>query len=239
MNNYPLPNLFIPGVQKAGTSALASLLSQHPDICLVQGKEAHVFDDPEYHLSSDKLNYAREKYASKLKHYNGERYILDATPVTIVHPLFVKEVTANCPSSKYIVTLRDPVERALSHYAMTKQRGRESRSPLIAFMLEKWRMKNFYDALPTSPFESAYRDQSYLIRSNYQHQLNHLYSNVAKDNVLVTYQEDLLSQHHHVLSEIFSFLEIPFVPLEQKLVFQSEQKVKLSPIKKAIIRLMI
>ena len=47
VSSYPFPNLIIPGVQKAGTTALASFLSQHPDICIVEGKEAHVFDDPD------------------------------------------------------------------------------------------------------------------------------------------------------------------------------------------------
>ena len=51
-------NLHIVGVQKAGTTALAHFLSQHPDICLVDGKEAHVFDQPDFYETEDKKAFA-------------------------------------------------------------------------------------------------------------------------------------------------------------------------------------
>ena len=222
MNNFPLPNLFIPGVQKAGTTALASFLAQHPDICLVEGKEAHVFDDPEFHAASDKLAFAQQKYASKLKHYKGERYILDATPITMLHPEFIKAATEFCPNSKYIVMVRDPIERALSHYAMTKQRGLEPYSPTLAFMLEPWRMRGFYRNLPSSPFQSRYRDQSYLIRGLYQKQLRLLQSCVGTSSINIVQQERLLNEHNSCLSEIFIFLDIEKCDIERQRVFSSQ-----------------
>ena len=60
--NTPLVNLHIVGVQKAGTSALAHFLSQHSDVCVVEGKEAHVFDQPDF-ASKDKHEYANKRYA--------------------------------------------------------------------------------------------------------------------------------------------------------------------------------
>lgn len=228
MSQFPLPNLFIPGVQKAGTTALASFLAQHPDVCLVEGKEAHVFDDPDFHASSNKLEFARQKYASKLKHYKAERYILDATPITILHPKFIEAVSTYCPNAKHIVMLRDPVERALSHYAMSKERGLEPFSPMRAFWQERARMKGFYAGLPTSLFESPFRDQSYLMRSRYQRQLTSLYEAVEKDKVKVIQQDLLLSCHDKVMSDIFSFLNISNVNIEQKKVFSSEHDYSFS-----------
>lgn len=227
MNNYPFPNLFIPGVQKAGTTALASFLAQHPDICLVEGKEAHVFDDPEFHASSDKHEYARHKYASKLTHYNGERYILDATPITMLHPAFIKATATYCPNAKYIVMLRDPIERALSHYAMTKARGLEALPPEKAFWRESSRMKGFYDTLPLSPFESLYRDKSYLIRGRYKQQLSWLYSYAKKQNVKTFQQDQLLGSHGETLAEIFSFLKLGNITVDQKRVFSSDEAYSL------------
>ena len=222
MNSVLLPNLFIPGIQKAGTTALASFLAQHPDICLVEGKEAHVFDDPDFHASSNKLAFAQKKYASKLKHYKGERYILDATPITMLHPEFIKATAEFCPNAKYIVMVRDPIERALSHYAMTKQRGLEPYSPTMAFLLEPWRMRGFYKNLPVSPFQSKYRDQSYLIRGLYRKQLGLLQSHVDALSIKVVEQERLLSEHVLCLSEIFTFLDIEQRDIEKQVVFSSE-----------------
>ncbi|APD87593.1 hypothetical protein BM527_16660 [Alteromonas sp. Mex14] len=222
--NFPFPNLFIPGVQKAGTTALSSFLAQHPEICLVKGKEAHVFDDPEYHKAKDKVAYAKAKYASKLKHYNDERYILDATPITMLHPAFIKAASTTCPEAKYLVMLRDPVERALSHYAMTKSRGLEPYPHKKAFLTEPWRMRGFYKALPNEPFESKFRDQSYLIRGRYKQQLNALYKYSNSGNVRVIQQQQLQEKHQTTLNDIFDFLEVDRMQIPHKSVFNTKEK---------------
>ena len=236
MNSVLLPNLFIPGVQKAGTTALASFLAQHPDICLVEGKEAHVFDDPNFHAASNKLAFAQQKYASKLKHYKGERYILDATPITMLHPEFIKAAAEFCPNSKYIVMLRDPIERALSHYAMTKQRGIEPYSPTIAFLLEPWRMRGVYRKLPSSPFQSRYRDQSYLIRGLYQKQLEIMYSYVNKSSCKLIQQHTLLKQHRECLLEIFTFLDLNPIDIEKESVFSNQVNYDVPSVVRSLLR---
>lgn len=238
MNTYPLPNLFIPGMQKAGTTALASFLSQHPDICLVEGKEAHIFDNPGFYKAKDKLDYAKENYRNKLKHYNGERYILDATPITILHPLFISSCAEICPNSKYIVMLRDPIERALSHYSMTKARGLEPFGPVRAFLLEHSRMKGFYEKLPSSPFESKYRDQSYLIRGRYKTQLKYLQKQVSKSCIYIEQQKRLSTSHEDCLGDIFRFLELPNISIEKKEVFKSSDAYSLSVFMRLFLRVL-
>ena len=235
MSTFPFPNLFIPGVQKGGTTALSSFLAQHPDICLVEGKEAHVFDDPEYHNSSDKLAFAEKKYKSKLKHYNGEKFILDATPITMLHPEFIKAVVNTSPNAKHIVMLRDPIDRALSQYAMSKERGLESKSPFLALLLERWRMRDFYQELPKAPFESKYRDQSYLLRGNYRRQLFQLYEYVDKNNLLVMKQERLLNHHAKALEEITDFLDIERMQIEKEIVFNTKNVYRFSKILRKLV----
>lgn len=234
--NFPFPNLFIPGVQKAGTTALSSFLAQHPDICLVKGKEAHVFDDPNYHKAADKLAYAKAKYASKLEHYNGERYILDATPITMLHPAFIKAAATTCPEAKYVVMLRDPVERALSHYAMTKSRGREKYSPTKAMLLEPWRMRGFYKSLPHAQFKNKYRDQSYLIRGRYKQQLKALKYYVEDKNLFVAKQNDLNNKHQETLSEIFCFLDLPTINIQKRRVFKTDKQYMLPKLTEGCLR---
>lgn len=237
VSTYPLPNLFVPGVQKAGTTALSSFLSQHPDICLVEGKEAHVFDDPEYQLAEDKLAFAKQKYGEKLTHYNGEKYILDATPITMLHTTFISEAARMCPSAKYIVMLRDPIDRALSHYGMTKSRGLEPFSPSIALLLEPFRMIGFHHKLPFEPFESKYRDQSYLVRGNYKKQFKALMRNVEPENVLICQQENLSLAHDEFMDNIFHFLSISNIEIRKQEIFKSDNQYCLHPFAKALIKL--
>ncbi|BFT31566.1 hypothetical protein D210916BOD24_27420 [Alteromonas sp. D210916BOD_24] len=217
---------------------MASFLSQHPDIYLVDGKEAHVFDDPAYHNALDKQRFAEQKYESKLKHYKGERYILDATPITMLHPAFITAASSSCPDAKYIVMLRNPIERALSHYAMTKSRGLEPCSPAKAFLLEHHRMKGFYPELPFAPFESKYRDQSYLIRGRYNKQLSYLYNVVPRQNVYIEQQKRLSENHDTCLLRIFNFLGLPNISVEKKEVFKSSNQYHLPMLMRLYLRLL-
>lgn len=227
-NTFPLPNLFIPGVQKAGTTALASFLAQHKDICLVNNKEAHVFDHPELLKTKDKQKFIEESYASKLNHYNGEAYILDATPITMLHPTFVRECAASCPDAKHIVMLRDPVERAISHYAMSKMKGREDLSLFDALRNEGKRMEGFYDYLPSSDFKCVYRDQSYLIRGKYKQQLRSLYNCFPRNNIKIIYQEKLLKDHNATLNDIFNFLALEPQKIPRETVFDTKEETRVS-----------
>lgn len=220
---FPVPNLHIVGFQKCGTTAMAHFLSQHPDICMVKGKEAHVFDDPEYAHASDKEAFAMQKYRDKLPHFDAQHYILDSTPITLFHPAFIKACVAFNPQAKFIVMQRDPVDRALSHYQMTKSRGLEPYSPFMAFLFEPWRMKGWQAALPVCPFEHRYRDHSYLSRGRYKRQLDLLYQLIDAKQILIVEQQALANQHASTLDSVFQFLSLEPIPLAKEKVFSSAQ----------------
>ena len=211
-------NLHILGVQKAGTTALASFLQQHPDIYVVNGKEAHVFDHPTFSQQANKKRIARLKYRELLTQYKGEKIICDATPITLYRDEFLKECIAYNTKAKFIVVLRDPVERAVSHYHMSRQKGAESRCLLLAFILEHWRLKPHKNA-NTWPFDSSLRQHSYLSRGRYKSQLTRLYRYVKQSQVLVVQQSQLKSQHQNTLKRVFSFLDLPDEAIPAKTVF--------------------
>ena len=213
-------NLHIVGVQKAGTSALAHFLSQHPDICLVDGKEAHVFDQPDFYETEDKKAFADKRYAKKLPHYDFESIICDATPITLFNPVYMQACVEYNPEALFIVLLRDPVERAQSHYKMMRKLGREDKNMLSAFLSESSRLsdhENFHWSR-TSPW----RHWSYLHRGLYKQQLDMLYSLVRPEQVLVLKQEDLLEHHEATLARVFDFIGLPEIRVIPEQVFESD-----------------
>lgn len=220
----PLVNLHIVGVQKAGTSALAHFLSQHSDVCVVEGKEAHVFDQPDF-ASKDKHEYANKRYAKKLSHYQGEKIICDATPITVFNKTFIQDCYNYNPKAKFIVLLRNPVDRAVSHFYMSKQRGRENSNMLWSFLKETHRLRkaNGVEAWRTG---SVWRDNSYLARGKYKGQLDNLFNVVPDEQCFVTTQETLLYKHDNTLARIFSFLEIPEQTILAEQVFTSDIQEK-------------
>ena len=111
VNEPLLPNAFILGAQKAGTTWLAKLLSAHPDVDLGLTKEAHCFNREE--RASD-----FEQFYSR--HFEGStaKVRLDATPNYLCDPDVPNKLAAACPDATLILSLRNPVDRvvsALSH----------------------------------------------------------------------------------------------------------------------------
>lgn len=221
---YPLVNLHIIGVQKAGTSALAHFLSQHPDICVVQDKEAHVFDQPNF-PQYNAFNFAQKRYAKKLQHYNQEPIICDATPIAIFNPIFLKRCYSYNTNAKFIVILRDPVQRAVSQFYMSRKRERESENMLMSFLKEHKRLKQVSESKRWES-RSVWRDNSYLHRGLYKQQIDRLFSIVPKKQCLVLHQEQLLSEHNGTMSKTFNFLNVTDMKIAQEKVFTSSNSNK-------------
>jgi hypothetical protein len=108
------PNFLILGAQMAGTTWLAKTLSQHPDIFIPRIKEIHYFDRDE--------NFANGAswYRQQFLRSGGRSAVGEATPnylaATYLLPRIdiIARITAHLPASKFIVSIRDPVARALS-----------------------------------------------------------------------------------------------------------------------------
>lgn len=99
---------FLAGAPKSGTSTLAHLLNQHPEIHIPPQKELFFFD----------FNYARglDWYQQLFLQARPGQRIGDATPWYMSWP-GVPERIADCfPQARIIFLLRDPVARAWSHY---------------------------------------------------------------------------------------------------------------------------
>lgn len=110
-----LPNFIIIGAQKGGTSSMFSYLKQHPQLQLPDIKEIHFFDN-NYQKGSTwyKSHFPLIIVKNKL---TGE-----ASPYYLFHPHVPQRVIQLCPKVKLIVMLRNPADRAYSHYMMQNKR---------------------------------------------------------------------------------------------------------------------
>jgi sulfotransferase family protein len=102
-----LPNFLIIGLPKAGTTSLASYLSVHPEAFMSEEKELHFFDGKKRDEGWYRAQFARAGDAKAV----GE-----ATPTYILNRRAMERMAAMLPDAKLIVMLRNPVDRAYSHY---------------------------------------------------------------------------------------------------------------------------
>ena len=216
----PKLGFMIVGAQKCGTSALAHFLSQHPEIGMASPKEVHLFDGPSY--SSDWTPEEIDKrYASRFAHCAGARILGEATPSYMFLPGIGRDLQRYNPDLKLIVLLRDPVERAISHYYMEKGRGRERRPLWFALLREPFRLRRYRNGRVQGSVTLRY---SYRTRGLYSLQLRNLYRFFDPDRVLIVRSRELLKRHDAVLRRVFSFLGVSEnVRVTPEIVFKGER----------------
>src|SRR5256886_13492270 len=116
----------IGGTQKGGTSALDSFLRQHPQICMPETKkELHFFDREE-----DDRDY--KKYHANFKPNPQQRVTGEASPIYMYWETAPYRIWKYNPKMKWILALRNPVERAFSAWNMGTKRGKEKLSVVDA-----------------------------------------------------------------------------------------------------------
>lgn len=200
----PLLRFIIGGVQKGGTTALADSLSRHPGIAMPRGKELHVFDATDFDERWDSAQ-VDARIAPEFAPGTG-RLHGDATPLSLYHPEAMRRIARYNPSMRWIVLLRDPVERAISHYHMELRRGKERRGLLAAVLAEPARLHG-----PPAGFapDAAWRWASYVDRGRYTRQLDALYLQFPRSQVLLLRSADLLADPAATLARVTEFLDIP------------------------------
>jgi hypothetical protein len=184
----------IGGTQKGGTSALNSFLRQHPQICMPETKkELHFFDRAE-----DNRNY--KKYHANFRPRPEHRVVGEASPIYMYWETAPYRIWRYNPQMKWILVLRNPVERAFSAWNMEVKRKAEHLSFKEAIEREAERCA---EALPLQ-----HRVYSYIDRGYYAPQLRRLVNIFGRVNCLVLLNEELRAEHEKTLRRVFEFLDV-------------------------------
>lgn len=131
--NRILPNFFIVGAAKSGTTSMYRYLEQHPDVYMPSFKEPHWFArvEPSSELIVHSVTSEAE-YLGLFEGWDGERAIGEASPSYLWDVAAPGRIKQEVPDAKIIVLLREPVSRAFSHYLMDVREGMEARPFLRA-----------------------------------------------------------------------------------------------------------
>jgi len=200
-----LPGYIIIGTQKGGTSSMQSYLVQHPQLFGGTHKEVHFFD----------CQYDRgEKYYRSVFPKSSDlpegSLTGDATPFYMVHPLVPARVAELTPDAKLIVLLRDPVERAISHYYHQLKRGREELSIEEGFKAEQGRISEEKERLLAGEIfkPEPFRRFSYTERSEYADQLERWFQHFPREQFFIDTSERFYADTQKFLTDIFKFLKV-------------------------------
>jgi len=194
--NHRRVDFLVCGTQKGGTSALHAYLGDHPRICMAKEKEMHFFD----HSWPLPRWLAFRLYHSWFTPGEEHKRIGEVTPIYMYWESAPRRIWEYNPEMKIVVLLRNPIERAYSHWNMERSRGTEDLPFLEAITREEERCR---EARPLQ-----HRVYSYVDRGRYVGQLRRLWRFFPKNQVLVCKSEDLGRKPEETLREILSFLDV-------------------------------
>ena len=198
-----LPNFFIVGAQKSATTTIHEYLVGHPDIYLPQQKETKFFARDR--LFEKGIDYYESEY---FEEWRGESAVGEVDPDYMYFENVLDRINKHLDLTniKFIFILRNPVDRAFSHYLMTYRRG-----------LEQLSFENAIDQ-ETSRIVGGDFDEkdhySYVSRGFYLRQIEFFLKRVDRAQMLFLLTEDLKQDPKSCLKFIYQFLgvSIDYVP---------------------------
>jgi len=202
-------DFIIAGAQKSGTSVLTYYLNQHPAIAMAHKEEAHLIVQPRRHFFDNEKMFASGNINYDLLHHDVRitAHTLVAgtcTPVYTYWKPAMQRIHDYNPSIRLIILLRNPIDRAFSHWNMQRDRKLDSLDFLDAVNQEENRAREAY------PLQL--RKFSYVERGFYFEQMERVFRFFPREQVLAIKFDDLRKDYRTVTDRIFNFLGVPPAP---------------------------
>jgi hypothetical protein len=187
-------------------------LTRHPGIGASVLKEVRYFD---LHYQEGEAWY-RSHFPTRitarvLARRAGGRYITgEASPDYLPHPHAPARLAALLPEVRLVVILRDPVERAYSHFQHETALGFEALGFEEALDREDARLAGEYERMEREPYyhSHAFQHHSYVRRGMYADQLRRWLEHFPRRQVLVVRSEDFYADSAAVYREVLGFLDV-------------------------------
>lgn len=213
-----LPTFIIVGGQRCGTNSLYEYICRHPTVARVLfDREVHFFD-----LNFNRgLNWYRGHFPTRMRAKAAQRrsgsplVAGESSPYYLFHPLAPERIAKTLPESKLLVLLRNPVDRAYSHYHHERAQGTETLSFEEAIERESERLRGEVERLIRDPTYRSHNHQrfSYLARGDYASQLQNVFSWFPRERVLVLISEQLFADPADSHARVLRFLGLPHLAL--------------------------
>lgn len=195
-------DFIIIGAQKSGTTSLYRYLEAHPKIYMPPDKEAPFFSE------SEQLAKGWDWYLNEyFKGAPGDTLWGKVTPQYMAVSQVPARIKAQIPSVKLIAILRNPIDRAFSHYRMVVRRGTEQRS----FEGAVEQLLSPSTARAACELQGSPEDETpfYLVWGEYGRILGNYLQYFPLDQLKVVFLDDLEQRPQEVIDTVVEFLGLP------------------------------
>jgi hypothetical protein len=227
MTGEATPNLFVVGAAKSGTTSLWKALRAHPQVFMTRMKEPHYFSQvvpsPQWASRFPVVRSASE-YRRLFADAKDERYRGEASTSYLWSSAAADRIAQVQPDARIIAVLRDPIERAYSHYWNDVREGLEKQPFEAAVRAE----------LSRQHIGQWGRDSLYIDVGRYFRQVT-AYVDRFEDRVLVLSYSDLVSDPNGALTRTWQFLGLPPTAGKQELARENPAQVARGRLSHAVL----
>ena len=227
-----LPDFYILGGQKCGTTSMFVYLSKHPGILSPSSKDIRFFDK----YFSKGVNWYKINFPLKLtKFFTRKKHskILtgEGTERYLDHPFAPQRIKEITPDAKFIILLRNPISRSFSQYSRVKGNNRENLSFKEAFLNESKRTKDDFKKIYENPlyYADSYFTYSYFERGLYVDKIKRWMEVFPKEQFLIIQSEEFFKNPSKTYNDVLEFLGLPSHDLK---TYEPIRKQKKSILKK-------
>jgi hypothetical protein len=237
-----LPDFVIIGGQRCGTTSLYNYLVEHPNVLPAFRKETHFFTN---HFGKGVTWYRAHFPSGLYRSYAQRRYGQDfvsgeATPYYIFHPHAPRRMFETIPGVRLIVLLRNPIDRAYSHYHHEARAGLESLSFEDAIERELEELPRETEKMVRDEHYRSFDHQnySYLARGIYVEQLESWGKFFDRQQMLIIQSEGFDQDPPAALRQVTEFLDLPAWELEEYTKYHQAHYAPMDPaIRKRLVEL--
>ena len=208
-----MPHFMLIGAQKSGTSSMFAYLKQHPQIIRPAFKEPYYFDR-HYHrgLSWYGCNFPARSTLDRLNDRHARPHLtFEATATYVFDDRVPDRIASDVGTRKFIVLLRNPVDRAISAYWHARRMGRETRSldDALKSDLERHEAETASGDSDVLRPGSASTRAAYLRRGIYHRWIAQWQRTFSPASLLVLQSEEMFADPRSVMGRVFDFLDLP------------------------------
>src|SRR2546422_6589407 len=198
-----MPNFFIVGAARSGTTSLDNYLSKHPEIYMAPRKEVNFFTAHHFPWAGpgdERINRVviqdEDRYTQLFAGVAGEKVIGESSVFYLCYPGTVERIVQAVPDAKIIIVLREPVDRAYSAYMYLVRDGREHFGFAEGLKLEEERRQQGFEPM-----------WWYKELGLYYRQVKRYLDVFGTQQVKVLLYDELFANLRQGLRDVFTFLE--------------------------------
>lgn len=215
-----LPRFLLISVERGGSTSLYRYIAAHPCVGDAFRKEVHYFDmNAARGLDWYRAHFPTRAWAGWTRLRHGAAMTGEASPYYLYYPHAAERIAGVLPDARLVALVRNPVERAYSHYHLNVRQGKEDLGFEEAIEAEAQRLEGERERLTAD--ETAWSDAhykfGYLERGLYADRIAEWHKHFPPEQLLVVRSEDLYAEPAAVMSRTFEHIGLPaYEPADYK-----------------------